>query len=380
MRRKNFWTILMVVVILMFFANLAFADDVSVDVTNHNTNSATATGGNATQDQRQQQQQAQCMTSPRNHIVAPLPGTFVAGPAPSAGNFTRMTCDPVNKNFSIERLKRMASAGNWADTRGTWFNSMFSSSVKLVPYESFDGKVDDQPITRLDFIPIGENDRVLAEATCEGQYGWPLGAAVGKCLLALKEATNTVRVVIEYKIVHDGKGSGTSVGTGAAASKMLGAGGSDDAAGSLAVGGLFGSTYLSLEERYVVHAIAYNDGPVGTPTEAKCEQPTIAAPAPEQVKTCNSGKIISELKKNEQEIKQCKKYCENNLKLRLIRGKLFFALYKCTGDKEALEDAVHNYEIAARNYKFGKDTKNNLNADELMAEVYENWQKAKEAK
>lgn len=76
--------------------------------------------------------------------------------------------------------------------------------------------------------------------------------------------------------------------------------------------------------------------------------------------------------------KGCEDYCFNNEGLRDERQFLFYEVYKCTGDGEALREVIYNCEVAARNYKFGKDIKENqAEADKIMTRVYESWASAK---
>lgn len=76
--------------------------------------------------------------------------------------------------------------------------------------------------------------------------------------------------------------------------------------------------------------------------------------------------------------KGCEDYCFNNLRLRLARAWYFFRLYECTSDSESLRKVIENSEIAARNYKFGKDIRlHQYEADQLIAQVHQIWAKAK---
>lgn len=101
--------------------------------------------------------------------------------------------------------------------------------------------------------------------------------------------------------------------------------------------------------------------------------------APQSVVTrCDARSIYDRLERNRAEIAKCRTFSLNNLRLRLERGNLFLDLFVCKCDHESISEAIKNFEIAARNYRFGKDIKQHkAEADNLMSQVYENWTKAK---
>ena len=383
-----------VVAAVVFSANVGFAD---VTVENTNTNTVDATGGNAEQNQKQKQQQqqnqGQSVTTPRNHIVAPLLNAYVGAPVADSKGWKAFICEPLFLSFSIERIENMRQAGSFWDRKGSVIDALFAKDVRAVVHEKFSGKVDSRPIARLDWVPQGQSDKLLGEFECQGDYGWPAGASLARCLYEAKQRTNTTRVVVWMSEEKDGKNSGFSIGTGGAASKVMGGNSGDDTAISVALGGLIGSTYSSIEKRYNVKLWAFNDGSIDPPAglnvcgvqqsltvSQSTVQTVTAACSPEEVQ-----RIYSSLEENRVSIygdggkkKGCDLYSLNNLRLRSQRGDLFYRLYKCTGDKEALHKAIENYEIAARNYRFGHDIKKHrVKADRIIAQVFESWAKTK---
>lgn len=109
------------------------------------------------------------------------------------------------------------------------------------------------------------------------------------------------------------------------------------------------------------------------------QQQVVAAPPSIVATQCDAKSIYSRLERNRTEIAKCKTFSLNNLRLRLERGNLFLDLFACKCDHESVPEAIKNFEIAARNYKFGKDIKSHkAEADNLMTRVHESWIKAKQ--
>lgn len=379
--------VLLFLAAMVFSANVGFAD-VTTDVNNENTNTVSATGGDADQNQDQTQNQGQTVMTPRNHIVAPLPNAFVGAPVADSEGWKPFVCQPHYQNFSKERVKNMLESGSFWDRKGGLIDAFFRTPIKSSISEKFAGTVDDKSITRLDWIPQGPNDKFLGKFTCEGEYGWPLDLSLARCLDEAKRKTNASRVVVFTSKKKNAKNSGFSVGTGGAASRMVGGGSNgDDIAASIALGGLIGSTHAYIEDSVDVEVLAFNDGAVDPPAGLNvCGQQTLSvAPqaAQPQAKACDPEtiqKLHKALEGNRIAIygdvkkEGCNTYCLNNLRLRLERANLFYVLYKCTGRREALFEARKDYKIAAENYKFGSDIKKNkTEADRLLAEVYQNW-------
>lgn len=109
------------------------------------------------------------------------------------------------------------------------------------------------------------------------------------------------------------------------------------------------------------------------------QQQVITASPQSVVTRCDARSIYDRLERNRTEIAKCRTFSLNNLRLRLERGNLFLDLFACKCDHESVPEAIKNFEIAARNYRFGKDIKSHkAEVDRLMTQVYENWTKAKQ--
>lgn len=101
--------------------------------------------------------------------------------------------------------------------------------------------------------------------------------------------------------------------------------------------------------------------------------PLVEKPKPERP-TCDVLKIRKQIEENLNETQECKSYCFNNMRLRSSIADLYRDLYKCIGDAESRYEAIKNYEIAARNFRFGSDIgKNRIEADSIIAHIYRNW-------
>lgn len=380
----------MVMAIVMLIAGFAGADDVNVTVRNdntlnNNTNATATANANQNQDQQQEQNQRQhqemIFNDSRNHIVAqPGPsGNFVTGTAFAAGGCTPLFGEGLHKTFSTKQIAQMSDSGSAWEGKGGWFHSLFTSDINAVAYESFEGSPDERPITLINWEPTGSRvypgDRIIGEVSCTGDYGWPLGSVLGKCLAEAKQTTNTTRVFACITVRNDSKNSGFSIGTGGAVSKLNG-GGAGTAA-SVALGGLIGTTASFVDTAFDVKIIALNDGYTEWKTIAPVAPP-VAKPAPApKPEICNPDEIWARIHELEKELKKCERYCYNNLTLRQFIGDAYVELYVCTGDKRYLSTvngAAYHYGVAERNYLKGWDIKSHkAEADSVIAQVYYNW-------
>jgi hypothetical protein len=387
---KKLAVAIFVAALVVFPVNFAFADgDTKIGI--ENTNTLTATGGNAWQQQGQEQQQKQQQQQEstntavveRNHIVAPLPHAFVNPIAGGSKEWRPFICDPLNKVFTKERIDNMRNAGSFWDKGGSLFDALVLKDVRAVIHEKFTGKPDDRPIIRLDWIPQGTNDRLLAEINCEGQYGWPLGATLGSCLFEAKKKTNTTRVFVQVREKKDGKVTGASIGSGAVAAKILGD--NEDRAASVSAGGLLGSTYARDAQYLEINLWAFNDGPIDLPegTKDPCaappkEEPKVAPPPPPKAK-CDVSNILLEIEMLIEGTKHCLKDCLNNMLLWKRIGDGNTVAYKCTGDKKFLTQAEYAYNRADKNFQKGKEpdgtkTRTLRKAQSLSKDIY--WNQA----
>ncbi|MDP1619690.1 MAG: hypothetical protein Q8M12_01685, partial [bacterium] len=396
-------TSLVVIVAIVAMMSVGFAgvglaqDDVSVDVNNTNTN--TVSGVN-TQDQQQQQQQQQQQTQQQQAVggnaevnynspgvvVAPValagvvgghPGSpavvmnggwdnngsrgVVGGHSMAVGGtlqsampgWTPFVCRPLFQVYDEERIEASAVDSSFGHRKGGFFHRMGHDDSSDVPHISSSGKPSGKPVTILDWEPAGTKihpgDKLLGEFECEGDYGQPQGAALGRCI---KEATQkypeTTRISAYYKVRRDPKNSGMSLGSGAAAGGMLG-----NTAGVISLGGLIGTTSAYVDEAVDWYILALNDGPNEAPEGADlCGEQitttttTLIVQTPQGV--CDPRPIIIRIEELKRKVVECKLYCFNNLTLRRALVEAYIDLYVCTGNREYLRNAIENAEIAER--------------------------------
>lgn len=375
---KKFSLAIVAAAFLVFFASFALAQDISIR--NTNTNTATATGGNADQQQQQEQTQRQkqrqevtgvegnqTVTTP---LQAPLMGVGV-GPGGSVfGKWEMIRCDYSYQSFSIKKLERASSSGRFLDKRGSFFDALSGQKLKSTVYEKKEKATSDE-IRILNQIP---NAALLGEFSCTGDIDWTLGEVLSKCLLEARQQTNTSNVVVMRRDDVDAANSGTAVGAGTGMSNPFGG----DSVGAGAIGASFGKTHSFKERVIMLEVRAYEDVVEASNVCGGGQQVNYYPPP--QAKDCDPQSIYIALEKNRIAIygdgkkKGCDFYSLNNLRLRAERGRLYLDLYGCTGDREALNAAKDNFEIAARNYKFGSDIKKNqAEADKIMSQVFADW-------
>lgn len=395
------------VAIMVLSASFVFAD-VSVDVSNDNANSATSTGGsgvatvgditntnrnknsnknynrNSNTNTNTGVEGSQEVNTPRNHITAPLLNAFVGAPTAMAEGWKPFVCQPLFSVYTKERIKATAVDDAFLDRKGGFFHKLFSGTIREVIHKPFTGTVDDKPITLINWEPIGNavygTEELLGEFECEGQYGWPMGAALGRCLARAKEVTNTSRVFAYIKVRKDPKNSGFSLGSGAAGAALFGPG-VDSVAGAISLGGLMGTTSAYVDMAYDWTVLALNNGPtVPPPGVYVCgEEP----PQPEvkiELKKfepkpiCNPEPIRREIERLKVEISNCKVWSINNERLRFLLANAYADLAKCSGENGYYSEAIKNYKLAEENYLKGKDIKaNKTEADQILYKVYWNW-------
>ncbi len=375
MKRKG-WVVFLVVM-MVFCASISFAQD--INIRNRNNNTATATGGNAWQQQQQQQNQNQVQGQTVNTpLQAPLMGAIVGPGGSAVGRWEQLRCNPAYQSFTTEELKNMSDSGRLMDRRGSFWDILFGEKERVVLRGKMSGQKTDQIKILNSVPPIGT--KFLGNFACTGDVDWPLDEPLAKCLALAKEKTGTNNVVVWKVDDIDATNSGTAVGAGTGMSNPFG----DGSVGAGSLSASFGKTHSMKERVRLVEVHAYEDV---VETSNVCGAASAAvipavspAPAAPQAKACDPQSIYDALEKNRIKIygdgnkKGCDYYCLNNLRLRAERGRLYLDLYKCTGDREALNSAKDNHAIAARNYKFGSDIKKNqAEADKIMAQVYADW-------
>lgn len=374
--RKIFLAVMAAVVGIVFCASVSFAQEQNVDIgirnRNTNNNNATATGGNANQDQNQAQKQKQAQKQGQvqwsdqktavsgvegnQTVTTPLQATIIApvvGPGGAEiGKEFQLGCEV----FTVDELENMANSGSFYNKRGSFFDAVMESKVKPV-VRSRKAKASCNSITVLDRVPVGT--KVLGTFTCTGDYGWSRDEALSKCLLVARRETNTSNVVVYQTNDIDAANSGTAVGAGTAVSTPFG----DGNVGAGAVSASFGKTHSYKERVVLLTVVAYDD------VSGACG--STIAPAP---KGCDPSSIWSRIEDLKQRVKECVRWCMNNLGLRSELGEAYIDLYQCTGDKRYLNNAIEQFQIAERNYLKGHDIRaNQVKADRLIAQDYYFW-------
>lgn len=395
--KKCIVVLIAILAIVMGFTNFALAGDASVggdgtaigfDNTNNNSNNNANTNTNnltGIQDQTVHVEGTNVNINneaKREHITA-LPGTagnFITAPIALADDWKPFVCQPLFQIYTKERLENTAVAGSFSDRKGGFFHKLVSSPIKSVIHVPFKGTSDDKPITLISWMPNSEYE-LLGEFQCEGYYGWPRGAALGKCLMEAKKVTNADVVFAYYKVRRDPKNSGMSIGTGGGIS-ILGGPGVDKTAGAMSLGGLIGTTTAYVDEAYDWYVLALK-GPANPPqgvevcgSTQSISSITVVKSRTDELKqlTCDVSKIRQQISKLKEEIKECKRFCFNNLTLRSKLGDIYINLYVCTGDRKYLEMAIKEYEIAERNYLRGHDIyARQTAANSIIAQDYYNW-------
>ena len=384
---KKFFVIFVIAILAMAdlsLCNFALAD---VDAASESASSSSVSFAadvsayaDAYQSQEQKQKQSALAnnsfnysaTDSRNHITAPLLGAFVgAGANMSSEGWIPFVCQRLFKSFDSKRLDVMSSSsgsGAFSDRKGGFFKRLFGSQIKKTLH--FSGESDSKEntlITLIDWDPTSggyANDKILGEFSCEGDYGWPKGASLGKCLKAAKDETGANRVFASYRVRRDPKNSGVSFGSGAAGAKMLGGTGEvDRVAGAMSLGGLIGTTTAYVDEAYDWYVIALNSGPVDPPIGFNaCGQPQVieptiatapkAAPA-ETLKKCDPDEVLGRIEQLIETTECCLKDCFNNMLLWKQIGDNYTMLYECTAKAEYLREAKNAYERSLQNFSQG---------------------------
>lgn len=350
------------VLALVLFANFAFAqDDITIGIDNENN--ITATGGNATaqQDQHQSQVQEQNtnFSTKRQHIIAqPGPsGSFVSGMniALPAG------CTPITGSISMKKAYKMAQSGSFAEKKGGMWHGIFSSRIKSTPYIDFEGKASKDNFYFYEWDPMKAIigwDSVTIENFCEGDYGYPLGSSLGKCLEEARETVNASHVLACYTVRYDNHASGASLGAGTTGSVIKG-GENDTRAGSVAIGGLMGTTVGYYNKAYDVYLVGLDAAYDYQPPVVESKPVFVPPPPPPAPLACDVtifDKIIIGI---DIELPKCLWPCHNNQKLRFAKGNALMDKFFCSGNKDMnlLIAAIHEYGVAERDFENGRELK-----------------------
>jgi hypothetical protein len=368
--KKNILVMGMLVMLLAAgFAGAA--DDVNVDV--ENTNTTTATGGNAnaeqTQDQTQQQQQEQNqsltdsgnsssnssannslkdsgnsnvkMNTPRPFLAAP---GFVTGIVPGTvenGREWHSFCPSVGA-FSSEKIHRMSGGSGWFSGNDVTVteieearNPVSSLTCQMVWPATFDG--------------------VGAEVVVSGDTNSTQAAAVG---LAMAECIDRGFPAIAMVVVDkfEGETKGRSIGLSGASSTIA-----DTSGVAFVGGGMLGTNKTRINDYKMVRAMCLTSLEL-----VKVEEKKVV------VQVCNPDEIWVQINELKRKIALCTQFCFNNLQLRSMLGEKYIDLAVCTGDNKYYNFAItEGFEVAERNFKFGKDIKaHHAEATAIMQQVY----------
>lgn len=435
MRIKRFLTILMVAVILVFSVNFAFADvDVEVELENDNTatatgGDATATGGDATAtvgdisnnnanslnnqnninnrndnlnmnrndnlnmnrndnlNQNWNNSRAASNLNFKNEaatnfVTASTLQNFVVPIKPSTPEGWKILgCEYIVSEFKLGQLRRAAEGASFMKKRGTFWFALLTDDVEYSILSSRNANLGDETIVRL-MVKVPKrlkSDKLYGEAEGVGRYGAPLGQIMAATIIGLVERTGVTDVIIYWDYLLESTSMGNTVGLG-----TVGSGTEKNAAGSVAIGAAGSTTYslTSIAYRVKVQAFSNMSGDYFS-----CEEPPIyvppappvvkpepkPAPAP-QVKACDPSSIFTRIEELKQRIKECTRWCLNNLQLRSKLAEAYVDLYQCTEDKRYLNSAIEQFKIAERNYFRGHDIRaNQAEADRLIAQDYYYW-------
>ena len=367
--KKMFLAIAAAVVVVIFCASLALAQ-IDIDVNAEGGDAVASAEANAAASAAAESAAASRSLSQINSITplqAPLMGAIVGPGGAEVGKWEQLRCNPAYQSFTTEELRNMSNSGRFMDRRGSFWDIFFGQKERVVVRSKNNGQNTDR-IKILNNVPA-VGTKFLGNFACTGDVDWPLDEPLAKCLALAKEKTGANNVVVWKVDDIDAVNSGTAVGAGAGMSNPFG----DGSVGAGSVAASIGKTHSMKERVRLVEVHAYEDV---IETSNVCDY----VPPP-QARDCDPQSIFYALEKNRIKIygdgkdkKGCNYYCLNNLRLRAERGRLYLGLYKCTGDREALNAAKDNFKIAARNYKFGSDIKKNqAEADKIMAQVFADW-------
>lgn len=402
--RKNYFMAIMAAVMIVVFANFAFAtcsgsscggdQNVDISISNKVDTTVNATGGNATQNQDQAQKQLQdqkqtqkavsnsggnTYEDAKNFVTASPLQNFVTPVTPSTPlGWKQLGCDFIVAEFSIGQLRKMAEGASFMKKRGTFWYSVFANDVEYSIFAGKETNLNDSAVVRIMVkAPARVNGNAyLGEAEGVGRYGAPMGQIIGATVLGLVQRTGASQVVIYWDYLIEGVAMSNTLGIGVVGSAT------ERNAGSVAVGAAGSTTYNLTSIAYRIKAQAF----MGMGGEFfSCEAPIIVVPPPPpvvepQVKACDPEKFRKELRTAEDGYKHCPKPCLNNQKHRGAAADAYARLYECTGktDRDLLYKAIKNYEIAERDFLNGREpdgtrTRNIASAQKLMRDIYYNW-------
>lgn len=379
MNSKSLVRIFVAIVAILFVASsVSFAGDatgndstnVGIDLNNRveNNNRADA---NAEAIARQKQQQAQTVNTPRQFIQAPgYPGFVNPGTGIMAEGWV-LYAPAIYRTLTMEQINRMERKFRISDLLPwNWGASVF------VTLQGESLAANEDPVGFTTYWPratMNQGDLILATIRVKGEPDYTEETYFGTAAKACKTAVGSRRVATRARVRKDGVTIGASVGFGGAESKVA----SEATAVAFAAGGQFGTNRTRVEDWFEFEAICLNDGPLDLigapePPPAKVVEPSVPPTVPPvEDPRCKIEIRIHEL---EQEVELCKRYCFNNLQLRLELGRQYIELYIVTGEKKHLSAAIYSFGVAERNFKNGHDiSAHQAEASEAIAQVYYYW-------
>lgn len=359
-------TLAMVITVVMLGAGFASADDIIIDVegrnnnnnTNNNTNTATS-ASDANSAAASNSSSSLVSYDRRDHIVAqPGPsGNFVPPPmAMAPANCTPLYGGGLNK----KQWDAMSSVGSSFKKKGGFWHGLGADRDITVPYApAYDGKPSGDYMMFTEWDPRKDRvefDLILSETFCEGDYGYPLGASLGRCAKKAKEEFNADCAFACYTIRTDGSASGLSYGGGVSGSAV--SGGNDKVAGSASVGAVIGTSTAYFDKAYDIYFLALNQAAcMKRPAPPISAQPApappvfIPAPAPvveQKPAACNPSLFLTQIGIWSDGTRYCPDPCMNNASLRFHLGNSNAGAYDCTKDEKYARQAIAEYDAAER--------------------------------
>ena len=349
------FTAMMVGWVMMYnlsFAGFAIADD--VNVRSDNTNNVDATGGNATATNTQGQEQGQDQDQVSSAVIyGNLPEVgfvgFLNPGTPIVGTEWKFYYSPLYARLSVKKIDKMRWGFHFLDLMPTKWGGRVQFTMEG---EKLQDNQDD--ILVMNYWPeIASNpgDEVLGTSIVVGEPDWSDQAFLGEAAKACKDETMTRRIAISYSEYIDGITVGASIGmSGSTAEVSKGSG------FVIASGAMVGKNKTRAERVRRVKVLCMNDGPlylIGKKPAPAQPAPPVVVEKPCPPKACNPDGIWAQINELKRRIALCTQFCFNNLQLRSALGEKYIDLAVCTGDKQYLNDANKNFEIAERNYAAG---------------------------
>lgn len=299
----------------------------------------------------------------KNFVTASNLQNFARAITPSTPEgWKQLGCDFLVAEFTVGQLRRMAEGVSFMKKRGTFWYATLSDDVEYSILGGKETAMTDATVVR---IMVKSPARVsgnayLGEAEGVGRYGAPMGQIIGATVLGLVQRTGATQVVLYWDYLIEPVAMSNTVGIGAVGSAT------ERNAGSISIGAAGSTTFNLTAIAYRIKAQAFTG--MGE-SFFSCGPVSYAEP-----KGCDPSSIWARIEDLKQRVKECTRWCWNNLQLRSKLGEAYIDLYQCTGDKKYLGYAIEQFQIAERNFLRGYDIKaNQAKADRLIAQDYYFW-------